>query len=617
MKNMENLSNMKKTVLKLEKEISAISLNLTKVQKKDHSTMKRIINNINNLLTEECKQNNIYSTKINNYLYDEKEKKNKIENENNNSNNKFHSNNKNKKIIDYITISLKQPKRRNKVELNLDDETFFKTKDDITSKNNIRDKYNLTIYEKSIKRNNIIINNDNKNNLTIKQNRNKSRNNNNLLFEQMTYSKPKLNNNFSKRNLISGKHRTNSSNLIKNNIFDTNNNINIQNQYIGKNNLSYNKKINSESRKINNYATPLNEIYLTNKINKENKAFNKNLLYDKNIFQIQKNLQNFQEKLNNEYSKENEEFKEYKQFSENNFFKAKSKGIISDIKLEKNKDIYLNINSKNATPLGHYYMNTYRNNIHNENNKKIKNPYLIIDKEKSDTSFKGVEEKNNNEDYFKKNNKYKNKILNMKQINYNLDKYDNISEDENIKLKKLLNILNANDISEAISCVAKLMKFKKYINKFKEYYDEENQNNNCINNSIESNGKNKDFTWFYYMVKNYKENQLYKNFCESIMMKNNIKKFEDFKKYINNILINNRKNNGFLVEVRNILCEDDYHINEKKWKSVNKTKKERPIKKIKRNNNKISNNFENSNDIKFSRNDENLESTDDFIKTNY
>ena len=148
MKNMENLSNMKKTVLKLEKEISAICLNLTKVQKKDHSTMKRIINNINNLLTEECKQNNIYSTKINNYLYEEKEKKNKIENENNNSNNKFHSKNKNKKIIDYITISLKQPKRRNKVELNLDDETFFKTKDDITSKNNIRDKYNLTIYEK-------------------------------------------------------------------------------------------------------------------------------------------------------------------------------------------------------------------------------------------------------------------------------------------------------------------------------------------------------------------------------------------------------------------------------------------------------------------------------------
>ena len=51
--------------------------------------------------------------------------------------------------------------------------------------------------------------------------------------------------------------------------------------------------------------------------------------------------------------------------------------------------------------------------------------------------------------------------------------------------------------------------------------------------------------------------------------------------------------------------------------NINKTKKERPIKKIKRNNNKISNNFENSNDIKFSRNDENLESTDDFIKTNY
>ena len=46
---MENLNNMKKTVLKLEKEISEISMNLSKVQKREHSKMKNIIQNINNL----------------------------------------------------------------------------------------------------------------------------------------------------------------------------------------------------------------------------------------------------------------------------------------------------------------------------------------------------------------------------------------------------------------------------------------------------------------------------------------------------------------------------------------------------------------------------------------
>ena len=40
MKKIENLNNAQKTVLQLEKEISAISNNLAKVQNKDHATMK-------------------------------------------------------------------------------------------------------------------------------------------------------------------------------------------------------------------------------------------------------------------------------------------------------------------------------------------------------------------------------------------------------------------------------------------------------------------------------------------------------------------------------------------------------------------------------------------------
>ena len=49
MKKIESLNNVQKTVLQLEKEISAISNNITKVKNKDHATMKKIINNINYL----------------------------------------------------------------------------------------------------------------------------------------------------------------------------------------------------------------------------------------------------------------------------------------------------------------------------------------------------------------------------------------------------------------------------------------------------------------------------------------------------------------------------------------------------------------------------------------
>ena len=53
MKKIENLNNTRKTVLRLEKEINAISNNLSKVKNKDHTTMKKIINNINYLLTKD------------------------------------------------------------------------------------------------------------------------------------------------------------------------------------------------------------------------------------------------------------------------------------------------------------------------------------------------------------------------------------------------------------------------------------------------------------------------------------------------------------------------------------------------------------------------------------
>ena len=123
--------------------------------------------------------------------------------------------------------------------------------------------------------------------------------------------------------------------------------------------------------------------------------------------------------------------------------------------------------------------------------------------------------------------------------------------------------------------------------------------------------------WLTEMINNYKENKIYKNFCESIMVNNKIKHFDDFKKFINNILINNRKNNGFLVEVKNILLEDNYCANKRKGKSVNKINYGRNIQIINKINNKTFYDLENSNDIKFSRNNDNMQVKEDWIKTYY
>ena len=183
----------------------------------------------------------------------------------------------------------------------------------------------------------------------------------------------------------------------------------------------------------------------------------------------------------------------------------------------------------------------------------------------------------------------------------------------NIKLNKLLHILKANNIDEAISEVAKIIKLRKYIQKCKIIYDEDNS---CLSNdSINRGENNKNLHWLNDMIKNYRENKIYKNFCESIMVNNKIKHFDDFKKFINNILINNKKNNGFLVEVKNILLDERYHANKKKGKSVNNINCQRNIRN--KNNNKVFHDLENSNDIKYSRNDDNFEKHDNWRKTYY
>jgi len=234
-------------------------------------------------------------------------------------------------------------------------------------------------------------------------------------------------------------------------------------------------------------------------------------------------------------------------------------------------------------------------------------------------SFDGI--KINDEDlYINEFNNYNRKKINIKKVNYSIDEhninYNNNEEENNIKLTKLLNMLKVNNINEAVSKVAKLIKLKKYIDTCQKIYDEDS-NNDYINNRINNDKNYNNFQWLSEMIKNYKENKIYKNYCESIMINNKIERFVDFKKFINQILINNKKNNGFLVEVKNILCKDDLYSNTNEKKNINKNNFNSHKQSSKKNNNKTFHELENSNDIKFSRNDENLVINHDWIKTYY
>ena len=103
------------------------------------------------------------------------------------------------------------------------------------------------------------------------------------------------------------------------------------------------------------------------------------------------------------------------------------------------------------------------------------------------------------------------------------------------------------------------------------------------------------------------------------MEKNEISHFNEFKTFIDNILIKNRKNTGFIIEVKNILCEDEYNSNNKNiknLKNINKMNYE-ASKNIKEDINKLMNNSDNSNDIKFTQNDDNSKNINKYLLTHY
>ena len=109
---MENLNNMKKTVLKLEKEIMAISNNLSKVKNKDHTTMKKIIYNINNLLGKDIQSNNnLYKNDYINELNNKKMNKQIEEKKETQKKQYIYSNDIKNKNIEYIIMPINQQKK--------------------------------------------------------------------------------------------------------------------------------------------------------------------------------------------------------------------------------------------------------------------------------------------------------------------------------------------------------------------------------------------------------------------------------------------------------------------------------------------------------------------------
>lgn len=618
---MDSLNNMQKTALKLDKEINSLGLNMTRVHKKEHSKMKNIINNINNLLKKDSKQNNINFNKVDKYMNYIKDKE-KSEEINNKTIQSFKNNKNNNHNIDCILISLKRTSNRNKRELDFNKETIFNENQKNSSKllNRRKKDNNLTSDDKFMANRKDICENMKPDNLIIKQRSKylgKSRNNNNLMYNQMTYSRPKLNNKFSNFNLTKQKQRANSSkNHFVNNNFDKNDKANSLIKMNDKNKTISNQKYSSKKRKCcknnKNCENIINKnaIYISKKDKNTEKSFKKELLYDKNNYY-----------LDELERKENEKNNEYEGLSEKDFSIIKNKNLVFNLQSESNNTYDYNKESKiNSSIQDNKNIKTNRDFLFYENNKNSKKPYLVKKEENKINmkSFDGI--KINDEDlYINEFNNYNRKKINIKKVNYSIDEHNinyNNEEENNIKLTKLLNMLKVNNINEAVSKVAKLIKLKKYIDTCQKIYDEDS-NNDYINNRINNDKNYNNFQWLSEMIKNYKENKIYKNYCESIMINNKIERFVDFKKFINQILINNKKNNGFLVEVKNILCKDDLYSNTNEKKNINKNNFNSHKQSSKKNNNKTFHELENSNDIKFSRNDENLVINHDWIKTYY
>ena len=601
MKKMENLINMKKTVLQLEKEINSLGTNLSKVKNKDNLTMKKIIHNIDYLLTKNIPKNNITTnncqSKIN---YFKNAEENKISE---NIPNIKYDNYMSKKTInqDYIHKPLIQ---FNKENINNQNQQCFKQKSCSSSKKC----YSKPIYETE----SLIYYYDSKklNQNTIVDNSRKK-----------AYSKPKIMNKFYKSNT-----KKNNNFIITDCNYNYNNYISIQNErsingqaksfkHLTLNNNTFN--LNDEEN-INNKGKNLNNNFFCNYTNKCGNIFGDN----KNAYQSQNNYLCGENNIKKHKKEEEKRNITNYQNSENGIYLNNKNNKVFKRKLTRNNKSKFNSCSKLRSPLNLNTLNaeTIQNsNNNNNNNNNQMNYHLNVtnnfkndnnEKRNSNHSYKNIyidfkndENKcpniNRNSSQSKitinnidNNYEHRNKNNNIEKNNINNSIGNNIDTE---KVNLLLNAINVDNINEAIKKVNSLIKYEKYISELKQLYKENKENNNNYNEVINNN----DLIWLSSIIKNYKRNETYKKYCKDIMNKNKIEKFEDFKKFINNIFTKNKKNKGFIVGVKNILCKDDIcYTTKNNYKKI----KYEPIKKIvKTEYNTLLNNSNNSNDINFSQ----------------
>ena len=543
MKKLEYLSNAQKTVLKLEKEINVISTNLSKVKNKDHTAMKKIIHNINYLLAEEAYKEDLYNKESNN----RREENSKMEEKSSSLNINNESNQNTYRNIDYLLMLNKQ--KNNNIEKNKN-KSYFNRKclssSKINTDNILQEKKYLNTYR--INRN---VNMNIKDNSLRKKIIDKS---NHLLYNtnQMTYSKPKLLTEYGKRSSLK--------------------NINLKNEIKDeqKNNTKYltlNEKSNKMFKRSNKYKNPsiLNTLYYNYNDNNEN-ILNSKYLSNNKI----------------KYNHESHELTirpKYKDFEQEDYdYEYEKRKKNNKKKMQKHQIIELFSNSKNFfynnTINGEYYKNNINNNINfpycpniddddldinNISKKKIrkKKNYSISSfnnnndiKKSNETFYVNKKEKNYNKQGNNRLQKMENN--NLDNLNYNislkLKKNNNTingGNEENNKINQLLNLLNTNNINEAIIKIKSLLKYEKEKNQLKELYY------NNKDNDIKKFKSDENDIFISNIIKNYKRNEKYKNLCQNIMILNKIKNFKDFKIFIKNLLSENKGKNDYIYKENN------------------------------------------------------------------
>ena len=580
MKKIESLNKARKTVLKLEKEISAISTNLSKVKKKDHSTMKKIINNINYLLAKEAIEKNINKKDMNYEIEENKENEDYYNIRKSNKNQYLNSD----RNIDYLILYNKQKNKnsnKNSNEKNIN-APYFNRKCSSSSKISIDMNTNKASNEHNLfkdYKSNVI---KNKNERIFDSNKNKiinySCNNDNKLYKNnlMTYSKPKLNSKNKNVNQNSTPiNCKNNNDKIRNVKYFSINGKNQKNEDKESsilNTLYYNYKDNTESNILKN--TFFNEY-------KKKMAFSNE---EPEIYDI-KNNKDYKFNKKEEYS---HEFKKDIISSINS-----NKKIILEKKLKKNtkkeneiNQIYSNINNFNRQNNLNYLYNNHKKNcldIEEDNLSKITTSEKIL-RYKNNNYINFYENQNDikSDDSYFNNNKYntpanykssrefqdslkKNRSKSFNPTNIlikNIIETETNNANGNNQIDKLLSMLNVNNINDAILRINNLLKSENDLVKLKQYY----------NNGFNINNKNYDidfnFSWLSKIVKKYKSSEIYRNYCKNIMMQFKIKKFEDFKKFINDIINNKMQNDDFIHNIEDILVEDEYYINNKNSKNL-------------------------------------------------